>query len=179
MLAVVFPMGLLQPAAASADSRPGAVTPGVFFGGTGGFGMARISHPELERGLRPGGYVVLDFGWALTERWSVGGEFSAWGTSPLGTPVHLHTIGARADFAPWGPAGAFGRLTAGYSLTEGDLAERAGLGGALAGGYRWFATRWISLAPEAGVHAHLYENGNAVFPFLALSVRFHGLTPPR
>jgi hypothetical protein len=169
----VLLLGLLG-SSAELRAEETRLAPALFFAGSGGFANAWIDHPDIGARARPGAYVGLLFGWTLSERWAVGGEFTTWGTSPLGTPVHLHTIGPRLEFSPAGMAGLLVRSTVGYSLTEGELRARAGAGAALTLGYRWFPRRGVAIAGEAGAHGHLYGNGTAAFPFAALEVRFYG-----
>lgn len=79
---------------------------GIFFGGSGGIGGARIDHPEGTTGLKGGGVAALTFGWVF-RRWAIGGELTSWGTSILGTPVHLHTFGPDWSLrrtASWDPS---------------------------------------------------------------------------
>lgn len=147
---------------------------GIFFGGAAGGGVAWVDHPGLSGDARPGGYVALQFGWNLSPRFSVGGEFTTWGTSPLGTPVHLHALGPRVEFAPHARAGLFVAGTVGLALTEGEVNARAGGAGVLSGGYRWGLSQWTTLAFELGAHGHLYSDGSAMFPVAALQLRFHG-----
>lgn len=152
------------------------LVPGIFFGVTGGLGLARIDHPDLDSALRPGAIIDLAFGWHFARRWSVGGEFFTWETSATGTPVHLHTIGPILEFRPSGDEGPLVRGSAGLALTEGegDVA-RAGGAAAIGVGYAWrFA--WITLTAEAGVHGHAYENGSAVLPLVGVQLRFNGST---
>jgi hypothetical protein len=146
----------------------------IFFGGVAGGAVAWIDHAELSKEARPGNYLALQFGGALSRRFSLGGEFTVWQTSVLGTPVHLHTIGPRVEFAPRPRTGLFVAATAGLALTEGELKARAGVGGALYGGYRWAMLPWMTLGFEAGGHAHAYENGAAAFPLVAIQARFYG-----
>ncbi len=168
-------------AAASLGAGPAAadvdLSPGIWFSGTAGVGTPRIEHPELGTKLRPGGYMVLAFGATLSSSWQVGGEFTTWETSPLGTPVHLHTIGPRIEYLPRGPGGVFARGTLGMALTEGKVEARAGGAAAIALGHRWMLASWIGLAVEAGAHGQAYGNGSAVIPFLAVDLRFFGLIP--
>lgn len=173
MVALVLTLGISQNAAAEEPEDHG-----IFFGGVSGLGGAWIRHPELSGELRPGAYVALQMGWSLSQRLALGGEFTTWGTSILGTPVHLHTIGPRVEMAVHDHhSGPFVGLTVGLALTEGELEARAGGGAALVGGYRWPLGRWTTIAIEAGSHGHLYDNGSAVFPIVALQLRFHGSSP--
>ena len=157
---------------ASAQSAPPA--PGIFFGAGAGFGLAKIDHPQLGGELRSGAVVDLHFGWQLSSQWSVGGEFPTWGTSPLGTPVHLHTMGPRVEFSPFERGGVFVGATLGFALTEGAVKARGGVGVVPRVGYAWMISPWTGIAVEAGAHVHGYGDGSALTPFVGLRLRFHG-----
>lgn len=148
---------------------------GIFFGGAAGVGVPWVDHPDVSDAFRFGGYWALQVGWQLSPRLTLGGEFTTWGTSIVGTPVHLHTIGPRLELSTDRLVdGLFVGATAGLALTEGDLDARAGAGAALVGGYRWALGRWTSLAIEVGAHGHVYGDGAAAFPIAVLQLRFHG-----
>lgn len=156
------------------DDRP--VAPGIFFGGSLGFGVARIRQPGLERDLRPGAVWDLHFGWNPSPSLSVGGVFFTWATSVLLEPVHLHTLGVRLEHRPGGMDGPFVGGTSGVGMTEGEAGNRIGGAQTVHVGYRLGLGRWSALAVRAGVHGHLFGDGHTVFPVALLELRFRGAT---
>jgi hypothetical protein len=104
---------------------------------------------------------------------SLGGEFVTWETSPLGIPVHLHTLGGRVDLAPDPRDGVFVSGSAGMALTQGDIINRAGGAAALVGGYRLPFVPWLSGLVEAGAHGHIYADGSALLLLASVGLRAH------
>lgn len=152
------------------------VTPGVFLGAIGGVGFPRIEHEDLEDPSRPpGAFYTMGFGIAPSERWAVGFEFSTWGTNVLLVPVHLHTLGPRVEWAPYGRTGPMLGVIAGLALTMGEVQSRAGVAGAGLAGWGWSMGRWATVILESGVHGHLYdEDRTVVLPYAGIQLRLHG-----
>jgi hypothetical protein len=162
-------------AESDAFAQETSLVPGVFFGGSAGGGLARIDQPGLSERWRPGAIWELGFGWQLTDALSIGGQFSTWGTELTLEPVHLHTIGARIDYAPFDETGPFVGGISGLALTEGEAGNRAGFGQSLHLGWRSRLAQWLTGAALAGTHGHVYEDGWAALPFAMLELRVHGL----
>ncbi|MFB6351455.1 MAG: hypothetical protein ABEN55_09690, partial [Bradymonadaceae bacterium] len=159
-------------------SRPAAGTaPGIYFGGSIGVSTMRLEAPDLTDEWREGAVWDLHFGWQVSPRWAVGGQFLTWGTELTLEPVHLHTIGATFEFRPFPDRGLVVGSTTGLALTEGELDNRAGFAQALTAGWRWPVARWIVLSTRLALHGHLYSNGNALFPLVAVAGRYYGITP--
>jgi hypothetical protein len=151
------------------------LAPGVYFGGSLGGAVARIDQPALSDRWRPGALWELHFGWQLSERWAVGGQFTTWGTELTLEPVHLHTIGPRVELAPWRIAGPFIGGVTGLALTEGDAGNRAGVGQSIYTGWRIRLAQWVTVAGLVGAHGHVYGDGWAALPFAVAELRIHGV----
>ncbi len=149
--------------------------PGVYFGGTLGFGVARIKHPEVADVARLGTELDLVFGWDISSHWGIGIELSSWQDTPLGVPSHLHTFAPRVDYTldPQGD-GLYFASAIGIAMTDGDVRKRFGFATHLGVGYRWSLIQWITLSLEGGMHAHLYSDGHALLPLVTIQLRFHG-----
>lgn len=93
------------------------------------------------------------------------------GGAPYEYPVvHLHTIGPRVEFTPFGTDGLYLGGTAGAGVVQ-DLPSRVGGAAAARGGYRVRVADVIGFSFEAGAHAHVYKDGSSFFPFAGVQMR--------
>ncbi|MBI5515570.1 MAG: hypothetical protein HY909_17450 [Deltaproteobacteria bacterium] len=161
---------------ARAAAQPWA--PGLFFGTTMGVGAGWLEHPQVSEGPRAGFVWDVLAGWQLSPRWAAAAVLTSWQLTPIGTPWHLHTFGARVELAPWEARAWYFAGVLGLAMTDGDVQKRAGVGAGVTVGHRWALNGWVSLAAEGGVLAHAYSDGWAAQPFLVAHLRFHGRSEP-
>jgi hypothetical protein len=86
-------------------------------------------------------------------------------------PLHVHTVGPRLDFLPFGSSGPFVGVTAGVALMQ-DLAFRSGFGAAARIGYEYTPFDVMGVLLEAGAHGQVYSDSSATLPYVSLQLRF-------
>jgi len=85
-------------------------------------------------------------------------------------PLHVHTLGPRLDFLPFGANGPFVGVTAGAAMMQ-DLSYRGGFAAAARIGYEYTPFDVMGISLEAGAHGHIYSDSNAALPYVALQLR--------
>src|SRR5437588_5241152 len=72
-------------------------------------------------------------------------------------PLHVHTLGPRLDFLPFGSSGLYLGVTAGAAMIQ-DLSFRMGVGGAARAGFEWRPYAAMGISVEAGAHGQVYSD---------------------
>jgi len=92
-------------------------------------------------------------------------------------PFHVHTLGPRVDYLPFGDQGLFFGLTAGAAMMQ-DLDFRAGFASAARAGYEFRPYSVFGISVEAGAHAQVYSDSSAVLPYASVQLRLIAEPPP-
>jgi hypothetical protein len=85
-------------------------------------------------------------------------------------PLHVHTLGPRLDFLPFGSNGPFVGVTAGAAMMQ-DLSFRGGFAAAARIGYEYTPFDVMGVLLEVGAHGQVYSDSNAALPYLSLQLR--------
>jgi hypothetical protein len=91
-------------------------------------------------------------------------------------PLHVHTLGPRLDFLPFGNDSLFVGVTAGAAMMQ-DLSFRGGVALAARAGYEWRPYPVFGISLEAGAHGQVYSDSSAALPYAALSLRLLAVPP--
>jgi hypothetical protein len=92
-------------------------------------------------------------------------------------PFHVHTLGPRVDYLPFGNDSLFIGVTAGAAMMQ-DLDFRAGFAAAARAGYEYRPYSVFGISVEAGAHGQVYSDSSAVLPYAAVQLRLLAETPP-
>jgi hypothetical protein len=85
-------------------------------------------------------------------------------------PLHVHTLGPRLDYLPFGTDSLYVGVTAGAAMMQ-DLSFRGGFAAAARAGFEWRPYPSLGLALEAGAHGQIYSDSSAALPYGALQLR--------
>jgi hypothetical protein len=92
-------------------------------------------------------------------------------------PFHIHTLGPRLDYLPFGDQGLFFGVTAGAALMQ-DLDFRGGFAAAARAGLEWRPYKVFGISVEAGAHGQVYSDSSAVLPYASAQLRLMAEPPP-
>jgi hypothetical protein len=92
------------------------------------------------------------------------------GNIVVSQPLHVHTLGPRLDYFPFGTDSLFVGITAGAAIMQ-DLSYRGGFAAAARAGFEWRPYSALGLSLEAGAHGQLYSDSSAALPYAALQLR--------
>jgi hypothetical protein len=84
--------------------------------------------------------------------------------------MHVHTLGPRLDYLPFGPDSLYVGVTAGAAMMQ-DLSFRGGFAVAARAGFEWRPYSALGISLEAGAHGQIYSDSNAALPYAALQLR--------
>lgn len=154
----------------------------VFFEVAGGGGLAWVDHPGVPSGEFGATWDVLA-GLELAGGMSLAFAFTTWQSSFLGTPGHLHTVGARVELPPFLERGPYAFGGVGFGTDDGDPPKQAGYSGTLGLGYHLPTFSPLDFALEGGAHGYWFPRQDdpsarpaAIEPFLAVRARLYGAT---
>jgi hypothetical protein len=85
-------------------------------------------------------------------------------------PLHVHTLGPRLDFLPFGSNGPFVGATAGAAIMQ-DLSFRGGFAVAARIGYEYTPFDIMGVLLEVGAHGQVYSDSSATLPYVSLQLR--------
>jgi hypothetical protein len=91
-------------------------------------------------------------------------------------PMHVHTVGPRLDYLPFGPDSLYVGVTAGAAVLQ-DLSFRGGFAVAARAGFEWRPYSALGVSLEAGAHGQLYSDSSAALPYAALQLRLLAVPP--
>ncbi|MBP3192081.1 hypothetical protein [Natronogracilivirga saccharolytica] len=179
VFAVIAVIALWPDIAQAGDDTGSSPNRGIFFGGSFSGSMAWIDYPDEDQSGKAGAVFDFNFGWWLSPRLMLGGHYGTWGTSIIGTPLHLHLVGPRIDYrlkeSP-GFDGVFVTFAPGLALIEPVDEAHSGIGGIIKGGYRYQWEDFTTVGAHVGLKSHLFADGFTVIPFAGVNVQFYGLT---
>jgi len=84
-------------------------------------------------------------------------------------PMHVHTVGPRLDYLPFGASGLFVGVTVGAAMMQ-DLSFRGGVAAAARAGFDWRPYAALGISVEAGAHGQVYSDSSAALPYAALQL---------
>jgi hypothetical protein len=92
-------------------------------------------------------------------------------------PLHVHTLGPRLDYLPFGPESLYIGVTAGAAMMQ-DLSFRGGVAVAARAGFEWQPYKALGIGVEAGAHGQVYSDSSAALPYAALQLKLLAEPPP-
>jgi hypothetical protein len=91
-------------------------------------------------------------------------------------PMHVHTVGPRLDFLPFGANSLFVGVTVGAAMMQ-DLSFRGGVAAAARAGFEWRPYTAMGISVEAGAHGQVYSDSSAALPYAALQLTLLAVPP--
>jgi hypothetical protein len=85
-------------------------------------------------------------------------------------PLHVHTLGPRVDYLPFGNDSLYLGVTAGAAMMQ-DVSFRGGFAIAARAGFEWRPYSALGLSIEAGAHGQVYSDSSAALPYAAVMLR--------